>query len=356
MRIEQLTFTRFIAAVSIVVFHFGKDIFPFQSTLLHPLVLSANTGVSYFFILSGFVMIIAYHKQPKVDFLQYYIFRTARIFPAFLMSLFLMLLYLFITGIDIEPKNLILQALLLHSWIKEYCLSLNFPSWSLSVEILFYLLFPFFFNHLYKKYKRRHLALCILLFWILSQLSFILIQYSGTIQPDIKNYVLYFPFLHLNEFLAGNLLGLFFTSRSFNFKSSVISIIVFCFLLALLHTNIPSLYFHNGLLVPVFCLLIFLITSDNWFVTSIFKHKYLILLGEISYGIYIYQLPVYKLSMFFFRKVLKFPPIDLLFYICLLILIVISYLSYKYIETPSIKYTKLYINKHFSNKDKSNSN
>ena len=30
MRIEQLTFTRFIAAVAVVIFHFGREVFPFQ--------------------------------------------------------------------------------------------------------------------------------------------------------------------------------------------------------------------------------------------------------------------------------------------------------------------------------------
>jgi hypothetical protein len=67
MRIEQLTFTRFIAAVAVVIFHFGREVFPFQHPILQPLVLSANIGVSYFFILSGFVMIIAYNKQPNID-------------------------------------------------------------------------------------------------------------------------------------------------------------------------------------------------------------------------------------------------------------------------------------------------
>jgi peptidoglycan/LPS O-acetylase OafA/YrhL len=88
MRIEQLTFTRFIAAVAVVIFHFGREVFPFQHPILQPLVLSANIGVSYFFILSGFVMIIAYNKQPNIDYKQFYISRIARIFPAFLVSIF----------------------------------------------------------------------------------------------------------------------------------------------------------------------------------------------------------------------------------------------------------------------------
>jgi peptidoglycan/LPS O-acetylase OafA/YrhL len=166
MRIEQLTFTRFIAAVAVVIFHFGREVFPFQHPILQPLVLSANIGVSYFFILSGFVMIIAYNKQPNIDYKQFYISRIARIFPAFLVSIFLMLIYFFLIGKDVETKNIILQILLIHAWIKEFCLSLNFPSWSLSVEILFYVLFPVLFNFFYKPVKKQRLYSFILLFWI----------------------------------------------------------------------------------------------------------------------------------------------------------------------------------------------
>ena len=44
MRIEQLTFTRFVAAISIVIFHYGKDVPPFN--YLSFLFQQANIGVS----------------------------------------------------------------------------------------------------------------------------------------------------------------------------------------------------------------------------------------------------------------------------------------------------------------------
>lgn len=53
MRIEQLTFTRFIAAIAIVFFHFGKPLNIFSEPNIHKLLINANIGVSYFLILSG---------------------------------------------------------------------------------------------------------------------------------------------------------------------------------------------------------------------------------------------------------------------------------------------------------------
>ena len=53
MRADQLTFTRFIAAVSIVVFHFGKGAFPFNLFPLNVLFQRAELAVSYFFVHLG---------------------------------------------------------------------------------------------------------------------------------------------------------------------------------------------------------------------------------------------------------------------------------------------------------------
>ena len=137
MRIEQLTFTRFIAASLIVIFHYGIDIFPFN--LQKTMFLGANIGVSYFFVLSGFVMIIAYHKKQKISVLNYLRNRFARIYPVYLLAtLILVGYYLVATNVDVKPIDLILNITLLQSWVPAKVLTLNFPGWSLSVEFFFY--------------------------------------------------------------------------------------------------------------------------------------------------------------------------------------------------------------------------
>src|SRR6266481_3833483 len=92
MKIEQITFTRFLAAIAIVIFHFGRGIFPFNSEMISFLFAKAGVGVSYFFILSGFVMIIAYGKKSKISPLAYYKNRFARIYPVYLIAILLLLI------------------------------------------------------------------------------------------------------------------------------------------------------------------------------------------------------------------------------------------------------------------------
>ena len=76
MRIEQLTFIRFVAAISVVIHHFGLHIFPFNTSILLKIFKQGDLGVSFFFFLSGFVMIVAYHKKLKICVITNYILRN----------------------------------------------------------------------------------------------------------------------------------------------------------------------------------------------------------------------------------------------------------------------------------------
>jgi peptidoglycan/LPS O-acetylase OafA/YrhL len=148
IRIEQLTFTRFLAAISIVIFHYGKESSLFNNENVSFMFEQANVGVSYFFILSGFVMIIAYIDKENIDFFEYVKNRLARIYPVYFLAIILILVIRFFAGVNLV--DLILNALMLQAWVPEKALTINFPGWSLSVELFFYILFPFLFNFFYK--------------------------------------------------------------------------------------------------------------------------------------------------------------------------------------------------------------
>ena len=74
---------------------------------------------------------------------------------------------------------------------------------------------------------------------------------------------------------------------------------------------------------------------NNGKLTKISNHKTLIFLGEISYGIYILQYPVYYLLKYSYGAFgLEMIPIGLRIYILYIVLILFSAFSYLYIEKP----------------------
>lgn len=294
VRVEQLTFTRFLAALAVVIFHFGGDAFPFQGEAVNYFVARANNAVSYFFILSGFVMILAYYRASSISFGNYLKKRLLRIYPMYVMALGLALVCHLHYGQALQLDALWLHLTLLQSWVPGKALSINSPGWSLSVEFFFYLLFPLLFNWLYRAFSFRRLLILGFVFFAISQLAFhLLLHASWFRQPTVEwhEFAFYFPLMHLNEFVIGNIAGLFFLRYrpSGNFDGVLLLLLVA--VLAALKLKIGVLY-HNGMLAVFFVPMMVLLAGNTGLMTRIFSWQPLVFLGEISYAMYILQMPI----------------------------------------------------------------
>ncbi len=344
MRLDQITFTRFLAAFAIVVFHFGQNIFPFNNENFSFLFAGANLGVSYFFILSGFIMVVAYHKKSTINYANYYKNRIARIYPIYFLAIVINILPIIskINTIDLGLNLAVIQA-----WFPSRALSINGTGWSISVEFLFYALFPVLYNVLYSKKKFRVLTItAIIIIFIASQFFLNYYLQSNLYQgypSNSHNFIFYHPLMHLNGFLMGNLAGLFFVNSSStktrNYDWIIILLVIIT--VALLKFGFWGLNLHNGLMAIVFLPLIVFISFNKGWLSKISKNKFLVFLGEISFGIYILQLPIFHFSKIILESIGVVNTLYI-FYISSLSLIILSSVSYIYIETPLRNYIKKY--------------
>lgn len=141
---KLLTSLRFFAAAWVVFFHFGATALSKTAApdALKNIAMSGYLGVSFFFILSGFILTSVYRTKIKSisNVSSYMLARFARIYPVYILSLLATLPY---DG----PKSwagAILSLVLLQSWAPASTASLfswNTPTWTLSVELLFYIAF-----------------------------------------------------------------------------------------------------------------------------------------------------------------------------------------------------------------------
>lgn len=342
----QLTFTRFIVAFLIVVFHFGS-LLCLDHKILQKFLNFALSGVSYFFLLSGFILTYVYDNKIKKisDSKKFFLARIARIYPVYLLALILLITFLFLTKQQIPIKDLVLQIFLLHAWFPKHSLVLNEPAWSLSVEMFFYLLFPFILIFFKKIKKEKNIYIMGFSFWFISQFIYIfLLNYLDTSNNECFHSILFYnPLLHLNTFVFGIVSYFLFKKLSpilqkFNLALFFLSILI---ILILILTNSPIIKnSHNGLLSPIFILIIFSL-ANNSSSLKIFASRQLQKLGEVSYSIYILQVPLY----FWWGALLKKLLIENLyikFFTYLLFLILSSFISYIFIETPFRKYIKKY--------------
>ncbi len=347
MRLEQLTFTRFIAAMAIVVFHFGTGAFPFNMPELQFIVQQAHLGVSYFFILSGFIMVVAYGSYDKIDAGVYLKNRLARIYPLLFLSVLLLFLHTYFFDSAFRfgiIKDAVVNLSLLQAWIPSKALLFNGPAWSLSVEFFFYLIFPFLYNSFFARKKLTLIAITVILFWLVFQVVFYYLVNSPFNEgyPSSNHALLFYsPFMHLSAFLAGNLGGLFFIKKLSGKTRNHDAAVIVCVAVLLLLLKYPTgMNYHNGLLALVLIPFILFMALNNGFITRLFNTRIFVFLGEISFGIYILQLPVFRLtqSIVMEHNITHNP--EQLFYIATAVLIVFSALSYLFFEKPLRNYIK----------------
>lgn len=323
--------------MAIVISHFNKDLFLYKIRFIADIFLRANVGVSYFFILSGFIMIIAYHRKEKIGYRDFYRNRVARIYPLYVVGL---LLYFVTRYYDFSFYKTFLYLSGVQSWISGKALILNFPGWSISVEFLFYLLFPWLYNYLYSKGNKSIWIIAVLI-WIGTQVFSNLytnsLSYKGP-HTDSHEFIHYFPLWHINEFLIGNLAGLFFVrNRREKNHDLAIALLFIGILLSLIF--IP-LNFHNGLMAVFFVPVIYLISCNNGVISKVFSLKPLEFLGEISYAIYIIHIPVLYIVRSFLWDYFQVSESNVIFWIYILVLMFVSAVFYQFVEKPMRDYLK----------------
>ena len=350
MQVPQITFTRFIAAIAVVIFHFGKGIYPFNNGLLALLANNANVAVSYFFVLSGFVMIIAYGgANRKINAYQYYVNRIAKIYPVYVLALLLTL----ISATSVVYYKLFAELFLIQAGVPSFLPSYNLPAWSLSVELFFYLLFPLLYNRFYLNKRLRYIAIAVICFWLVSQIaSCAFLSHLPNASDVYKNFVFYNPLVHLNEFVVGNLTGLvyFYIQKNNFFKGQYVLLVAglscSCLFIALLGllptTNLKQvLNLHNGLLNVVFAPCILFIALNKGRISKVLSLPLLVRLGEASYCIYIFQFPVFWLV----KELNLLNDVVWLFYVQVVALIMFSFFIYFLLEIPAKNYLKRYLAK-----------
>jgi len=141
--LDALTGLRFVAALAVVVIHClvysGSDITQFAAL--------ATNAVAFFFVLSGFILTYVYHQRlAQVGVVKFYFARFARIWPLHVVCV------LAVIGVQkyygqhgLGPDGLLASHLtMIQSWLpyQSWAMRFNGPAWSISTEFGFYFAFP----------------------------------------------------------------------------------------------------------------------------------------------------------------------------------------------------------------------
>ncbi|PUE28095.1 acyltransferase [Limnohabitans sp. Jir72] len=335
-KLEAIEGSRGFAAVMIALYHMPElnDLFFIKFSYLF---------VDFFFVLSGFLIATIYIDElsSKKLIIDFFVKRLARLWP---MMIFAWILYLAVLNIIgfIDNKNFILVHPTLFEIASQismfYGLGLgdgniyNFPSWSISVEFLVYIIFGFVLLFFKDKYKY-------FIFFVLMSVSYIFMLYVDGIQNEC-GFIKYGKCMDrvasigglvrcLIGFFLGCTITLIKTKYKINAKISINKMtIMSCgsvfFLLSLMELNS-----YLAFLAPlVFSIFVFSISFDVGLIHKFLSSKIMQFLGRISYSIYLLHLTI----LMILDKIWIYDSISFKIITYLFILIISSKVTFEYIE------------------------
>ena len=356
-QLPALTGLRFVAALGIVVFHFGAvqvtapvGLLAVVQQLAQRVAAYGLIGVNCFFILSGFVLAYTYidrtgrrRGSPRT----FWVARLARIYPAYLVGMGLAcgpLLWYH----DAPTQRLLRLAFvpvltLMQAWVPALANTWNPPGWSLSAEAFFYLVFPLLAVPLGRLGRPRLCALLAAL-WaalLLAPVALLLLVPPAARAPGSywEQIVSYEPLLRLPEFLLGVTLGRLFVlsptplprARAAPLAAAAAGALALALLVA---PHLPFLLVHLGLFDPLFAALIYGLACQRGRLSALLSRPAMLLLGEASYGIYILHAPIWA----WLTHLTGRPPAALAlpyFLAYVVLLSALAVLSLRFVETPA---------------------
>lgn len=308
IELKALTGLRFLAAFLVFLFHVNiRTKMIFLPWPVYNIVSHGAFGVTVFFILSGFILTYSHlkdftdYQMKNLEYTKLFMYkRLARIYPSYLVGLLLFALGTAIVGVYPWPTFSILLADLTMMQSVFPHLAMDWYGsgvWSVSVEIFFYLFFPFLLPILLRISSQASL------FYLLA--AVVLIGAFGGftyhIWPTYISYPLMYahPLFRCSEFIAG----------------MITSILVFRFgwrvseWQALTMVGIAGIYIagagprltgfvaHNWLVVPaIVCLLAALVDVRKTKFLRVLTHPWVEYAGRVSYCFYLVQFPFFMIQ------------------------------------------------------------
>jgi peptidoglycan/LPS O-acetylase OafA/YrhL len=325
--IRSLTSFRFITAFIVFLFHCQIHLhWKLGLKILDKFLTHGAVFMTGFFVLSGYIMT---HVYSNTDFSisshlrSYYLKRFAKIYPTYALST--LVYFVFFRDFTFQQHSRILlnDLFLVQAFFPSmFRLGINGGTWSLTVEMFLYLLFP----------------LLLMLSgnsWRIAIPGIILAAIvSFNVSLEQTDWVYANPVFRLADFLTG--VGFYLGCRKLRHRSSIHLLTVLLLFFACVFLGEAKYRYMRGqfIIVPLFGLWIAMVHRSP---SILYNNKLLEYLGLISYSFYLWQFAAIQLG----RKLIVWFPLFGLHVVVLIVFIVnvsLSVASYHLVEERARKW------------------
>ena len=308
-RLPALTGLRAFAAANIVFFHFSN---PAWFGPLAPIVDNGYTSVSFFLLLSGFILGYNYSERARRGELvawRFWVARFSRLYPVYMLGLLVSLGALHAEWLVRTHREFLagtlLTPVLLQGWSPNLSTFWNTPAWTMGTEAFFYILFPMLAR--WKRPRTNRGTLGLMAVWwacgLALPLAYMALKPDGIANPGRYTdgwwlrALKFSPPPHLPSFLFGIALADLDSRipRAARLRLGLGFVGVFGLYLILRYGGpIPYVLMHDGLLMPLFACAILGLAGRNVLARA-FGWVPLAVLGQASYCMYILHFNLWAL-------------------------------------------------------------
>ncbi|WP_197282308.1 acyltransferase family protein [Pseudomonas lini] len=299
--IPALTGLRFIAALMVFFSHY-----PIHGSegWLKTFQLSGYSGVTFFFILSGFMLTYNYldsfENTPVATTPNYLLSRVARVYPLYALCV----LYAWAT--TDTPDLLLKHLFLVQAWYGDVdvAMGLNGPAWSISVEALLYLSLPLLIpvlgiTGITSKKSRLVVFFFLTLAAIFSLALFFWLSGLGELSAydhgSAHRWLYRTPVTRLLDFCLGISAAIFYLrfAKSNTFPNHAWNIILACagiaviFLMGWSTNYLSSFGWDASYAIPFTLIILGVAMTQGSILSRVLSTKTALLLGEASYAFYL---------------------------------------------------------------------
>ena len=353
-----------------LVLHYRDLLGPLPAWLLRAIV-GGQFGVTFFFVLSGFILTYRYREWfgrgvSSASYWRFQRFRFARVYPVYLLGLLLDTPWHLIERaqagrLAAEAPTFAVSWLLnlvgLQAWVPvvPYAMFWNTPAWSLAAEFFFYAAFPWLCCALARLgTSTARLAAALLATVLGGALLYAVVIYAMNyvwqLAPQTQYLVIvYNPLLRGSEFLAGCVAGQSFLLMQSKpaplmpTESGRNVLVALCLTAIAARIAMPGYSGPSSLLwlldgafkYAVFILpfvgLVVAVASGRTWLSPLLDRPWMVLLGEASYSLYIIHWSVVTVLHLKLLGPLGTPPVHAA---ALVATVLMSVVCYRVVEVP----------------------
>jgi peptidoglycan/LPS O-acetylase OafA/YrhL len=313
--LPALTGLRSLLALMILLFHFtppGLTWGKHPSITFYPLINIGYVFVSFFFLISGFILSYNYAgRTHPVNAMDFWMARFSRLYPVYALTMLVSIPMLMAEWAVRSRTEFWLGAiatpLLVQGFFPHLATFWMTVTWTLSCEVVLYLAFPWLLRLRWPTGTGSLLALG-LVFWVIGLIPHSIYvlhdpdhfghaanRYSD---GDWINTLKYTPLPYLCTFLAGLTLGQLHEALKLGVRGRVIAGLLgfagLWFAAYHLATTLPYIMIHGGMLTPVFAAMILGLAGPSP-LASVFSWKPLVAIGASTYALYLLHFNVFVL-------------------------------------------------------------